>query len=130
LKIAKDAPFPLVTDGLVYHLYAISEGDDVAEWVKRDHGKGTIDRAGKFLLEWWSNPDVDIPLEDWSPAFQIVENWRACHGLPLNVIQAGLRGRIRRAKQDAIVAQRLNRFPSIMNKLVREPDMKLSQMQD
>ena len=71
-----------------------------------------------------------MPMERWNPAFHIVDNWRACHGLPLNVIQAGLRGRIRRLNQNAIVAQRVKRFPSIMNKLVREPDMKPSQMQD
>jgi hypothetical protein len=33
-------------------------------------------------------------------------------------------------EKNAIVAQRLKRFSSVMNKLEREPDMKLSQMQD
>lgn len=62
----------------------------------------------------------------------MVKNWRFCHALPLNVIQAGLRGRIRRMRlnEDVIVAQRLKRFPSIMNKLEREPNMELTQMQD
>ena len=104
--------------------------DDMTEWVKRENGKGAIDRAGKRLMEWWSSPKDDMPTEEWSPIYDIVANWRACHGLPLNVIQAGLRARIRRLKQKALVAQRLKRFSSIMNKLVREPDMKLSQMQD
>jgi hypothetical protein len=104
--------------------------DDMAEWVKRENGKGTIDRAGKLLVEWWNSPIDDMPREKWTPAFHIVDNWRASHGLPLNVIQAGLRGRIGRVEQNAIVAQRLKRFSSIMNKLARESDMKLSQMQD
>jgi ppGpp synthetase/RelA/SpoT-type nucleotidyltranferase len=38
--------------------------------------------------------------------------------------------RAREVKQEAIIAQRQKRFASIMNKLCREPDMKLSQMQD
>jgi ppGpp synthetase/RelA/SpoT-type nucleotidyltranferase len=101
----------------------------MAEWVKREHGKGVIDRAGRLLMEWWTSPD-DLEFEKWNPAYSVVQNWRTCHVLPLNVIQAGLRGRIRRVEQKAIVAQRLKRFSSIMNKLAREPDMKLSQMQD
>ena len=69
-------------------------------------------------------------LRAWNRAYAVVENWRTCHGLPLNVIQAGLRGRTRRVEQNVIVAQRLKRFSSIMNKLAREDDMKLTQMQD
>lgn len=109
----------------------------MVEWVKRQHGKGEIDRAGAFLMEWWkSPPDASDPnpsdrqIEIWNQAYGIVDNWRVCHYLPLNVIQSGLRARIRRVGQKAIVAQRLKRFSSIMNKLVRESDMKLSQMQD
>lgn len=105
------------------------ELDDMAEWVKREHGKGEIDRAGKYMMDWWTNA-ADLPYVQWRDPFRTVSNWRLCHALPLNVIQAGLRVRIRRIKQNAIVAQRLKRFPSIMNKLVRESDMKLSQMQD
>jgi (p)ppGpp synthase/HD superfamily hydrolase len=41
-----------------------------------------------------------------------------------------LRVRIRNVEQKALVAQRPKRSSSIINKLVREPDMKLSQMQD
>jgi len=60
----------------------------------------------------------------------IVQNWRTSHALPLNVFQAGLRQRAKRIEERVIVAQRLKRFSSMMNKLVREPNMKLSQMQD
>jgi Region found in RelA / SpoT proteins len=101
----------------------------MAEWVKRDHSKGTIDRSGQILIPWWTdlNVHMDQRLLD---AYKVVENWRTCHGLPLNVVQAVLRGRAQRVQPKAIVAQRLKRFESIMNKLVREPTMKLSQMQD
>lgn len=106
-------------------------GDDMAEWVKREHGKGAINRSGEILLKWWTSTE-DLDLEPWSIAYGMVKNWRLCHALPLNVIQAGLRGRIRRMglSKDVIVAQRLKRFPSIMNKMKREPNMELTQMQD
>ena len=105
------------------------------EWVKREYGKGEIDRAGHFLKEWWISENFEDykegeGLRKWNEAFRVVENWRTCHGLPLNVIQAGLRVRVRRVERRAIVAQRLKRFSSMVDKLAREDDMKLSQMQD
>jgi Region found in RelA / SpoT proteins len=110
------------------------QGIDMTEWVKREHGKGEIDRAGKTLIPWWKNPRMRDETQEESRArniaFGIVENWRTCHGLPLNAFQAALRGRAKRVEADVIVAQRLKRFGSVMNKLVREPTMKLSQMQD
>jgi ppGpp synthetase/RelA/SpoT-type nucleotidyltranferase len=102
----------------------------MAEWIKCEHGKGAIDRAGRLLMEWWTSPAEAMDVAKWNTAYSVVENWRTCHVLPLNVIQAGLRGRVRRVEQKAIVAQRLKRFSSIMNKLARESDMKFSQMQD
>lgn len=101
----------------------------MAEWVKREHSMATIDRAGRKLKEWWVSNE-EMSFEEWSPAYEVVKNWRVCHSLPLNVIQAALRWRIRRVQESVIVAQRLKRFSSIMNKLAREPNMKLSQMQD
>src|SRR5258706_12727947 len=83
--------------------------DDMVEWVKRENGEGAIDRAGQLLVGWWNSTE-NMPTEKWAPAYHILANWRACHILPLNVIQAGLRGRIRRVEQNAIVAQRLKRF--------------------
>jgi len=62
--------------------------------------------------------------------YLVVENWRTSHSFPLNTFQVGLRARAKRLEPDALVAQRLKRFASVMNKLAREPRMKLSQMQD
>src|SRR5208337_994324 len=108
-------------------LAQISESNDMAEWVQRDHGKGEIDRAGTLLIPWWKG--LDKP-ERLGMLYMIVQNWRTSHALPLNVFQAGLRQRAKRIEERVIVAQRLKRFSSMMNKLVREPNMKLSQMQD
>jgi ppGpp synthetase/RelA/SpoT-type nucleotidyltranferase len=100
------------------------------EWIKCEYGKGVIDRAGQHLSDWWVSDTEPTDFSDWDEAFSIVQNWRACHSLPLNVVQKALRGRAQRIEPKVIIAQRLKRFPSIMNKLAREPHMKLSQMQD
>lgn len=100
-----------------------------AVWVKREHGKGDIDRAGATLIPWWWKKR-SVTTKEIGDAFAIVENWRTSHGLPLNVFQACLRSRAKRIEDDFLVAQRMKRFASVMNKLVREPHMKLSQMQD
>jgi len=101
----------------------------MAEWAKRDYSKGEIDRVGARLTTWWSKGGRD-PLEDLGYAWMVVENWRSSHGLPLNVFQAGLRSRVGRVDRESIVAQRMKRMSSVLNKLLREPNMKLSQMQD
>ncbi len=101
----------------------------MSEWVQRENGKGEIDRAGQSLIPWWEEPKV-VTTEEVVKAYHVVQNWRTSHALPLNVFQAVLRTRASKINTDVIVAQRLKRFSSVMNKLVREPTMKLSQMQD
>jgi hypothetical protein len=104
-------------------------GEDMAVWAKRDHTKGEIDRMAELLLPWWISPQAAAP-ENIDYAWGVIENWRTSHGLPLNVFQAGLRSRVKRVDEEVIVAQRMKRMISVMNKLHRHPDMKLSQMQD
>lgn len=99
----------------------------MGEWVRREHSKGEIDRAGAILVPWWRGGPKPAELGE---AYRVVENWRTCHSYPLNAFQVILRSRARRVEQDALIAQRLKRFISMMNKLAREPNMKLSQMQD
>jgi hypothetical protein len=101
----------------------------MTQWTQREHGKGEIDRAGQLLVPWWEDPNVPGSPEV-SAAYGVVQNWRTSHALPLNVFQAALRKRAAKVDSGVIVAQRLKRFISVMNKLVREPRMKLSQMQD
>ena len=102
----------------------------MAEWVKREYSKGEIDRMATLLLPWWTGgPRAPVP-KNLDYAWPVIENWRTSHGLPLNVFQAGLRSRIRRVDEEVIVAQRMKRMISVMNKLHRHRDMKLSQMQD
>jgi Region found in RelA / SpoT proteins len=102
--------------------------DDMAEWVKRDFGKGEIDRVGELLVPWWKGlaPEPAILGE----AYGIIQNWRTSHAMPLLTFRIGLAQRAKRVEPKAVIAQRLKRFSSVMKKLAREPNMKLSQMQD
>lgn len=102
----------------------------MATYAQRRFGKGEIDRAGETLLKWWLSPDLNLSSEPYHTAYWIVQNWRDCHAFPLVVFQRVLRKRAKEIDPKATVAKRIKRLPSIMNKLEREEQMKLSQMQD
>jgi len=85
--------------------------------------RSEVNRAGKILCSDTFN------LETVS-AYDVLANWRACHGYPINTFQALLRQKLRSLDSNAIVAQRLKRAPSVVAKLQRFPSMKLAQMQD
>lgn len=63
-------------------------------------------------------------------AMNVLSNWRAAHAYPVNTFQATLRDRLKKIDPTALVAQRLKRTPSILEKLNRFKTMKLAQMQD
>lgn len=86
--------------------------------------KNQINKAGQILVS-------ENPLRDqlaW--AQELATKWRACHAYPINTFQATLRVKLREFKGDPIVAQRLKRMPTIVDKLRRHPMMKLTTMQD
>lgn len=104
-----------------------AEVADMADWALRSSSKTAIDRAGLSLVDWWRTPSgTPFPPGMWV----VTENWRNCHGLPLSRVRRDLRARMRQLEMKGIVAYRLKRFVSVLMKLVREPTMKLSQMQD
>lgn len=86
--------------------------------------KNEVNRAGAILAS--DSADGD----DWLWAYEVLANWRACHGYPINTFQATLRQKLKAIDKHAIVAQRLKRAPSVIFKLQRFNTMKLSQMQD
>src|SRR3954467_746147 len=93
-------------------------------FAKRWYSKGRIDRAGKELITLSiGDPALDETLE-------VINNWRACHGFPLQSIKMTLLGRAKKVYPSALIAQRLKRLHSISVKLRDNPNMKLSQMQD
>lgn len=93
-------------------------------WAKPEHSRSAVDRAARTVA---CSP-ADAP--QIQSALAIVNNWRSAHAFPLNTIQVNLRARARAVDPDAIVAQRIKRMPSIVGKVQRFPEMKLSRMQD
>lgn len=79
--------------------------------------------------EVFRNPNATEQERD--NAFDIMNRWRTLHNIPLNTFQATLRKRLKtNALKDAIVAQRLKRASTIIDKLGREPEMSLDRMHD
>lgn len=87
-----------------------------------EYSKAQVDNAGKILLDK-NSLDKIISLE-------ILSNFRACHNYPINTFQSTLRKKLSELKIDYLVSQRLKRTPSILLKLNRFGNMRLSQMQD
>src|SRR3546814_7190114 len=79
----------------------------------------------------WSSDVCSSDLQTSAEAaLDVLNEWRSFHTFPLNSIAVGLRQKSRRIYQDALVVQRLKRARSILAKLIREPSMRLTQMQD
>lgn len=93
-------------------------------FVKPKYSKKQINRAGEILISDGATADE----RDF--AEQVLTNYRAAHGYPINTFQATLRAKLKGIDDKAIVAQRLKRTPSIVLKLKRFDGMKLARMQD
>lgn len=92
------------------------------EWKKVENSRNQIKKAGKCLAKG----TTDIFEE--RNALDILDNWRAAHAYPLQVVASNLR---RRTKgRDILVVQRLKRLDSIVAKLKRQPWISLYDMQD
>ena len=96
------------------------------KWVEPSFSRGAVDRAGRLLAE----ERVDTDLLAIGQALDVINNWRSSHSFPLNTLQMWLRHRSGSICPSPIVAQRLKRVPSIVQKLRRFPKMNLSRMQD
>jgi hypothetical protein len=122
----------------VAHDSGDSSGDaypwlDIMAWALPRYSREEVNRAGKVLVsEIYSDPhDGDFVTDaEWAHSLEVINNWRSCHGYPLNTFQANLRKAARGIDSRALIAQRTKRLSSIANKLSRFPTMKLSQMQD
>lgn len=96
-------------------------------WPTPQYSRSRVNRAGKTIAR--SANGID-DIDEFLDAFEVVNNWRYCHGYPINTFQATLRHKLKAIDSNAIVAQRLKRMPSIIAKLRREHNMQLSRMQD
>ncbi|HJD98350.1 MAG TPA: hypothetical protein K8W16_11990, partial [Mailhella massiliensis] len=87
--------------------------------------KSSVHKAGSILRKEKSSP------EEMDLALATLSRWRALHSYPINTFQAYLRGKVKKSDyDDPIIAQRLKRLPSIVQKLKRYPRMGLETMQD
>lgn len=94
--------------------------------MNRKFSNEQIKKAGKVLKDRnaYSTDDIEF-------AEDILTSWRIIHAPLINTFQANLRIRInRKYKGRGFVAQRLKRNESIVSKLKRLNNMKLSTMQD
>lgn len=84
--------------------------------------KSQINKAGCILAEDKANSMSIAQAKD------LAERWRACHAYPINTFQSTLRKKLRKLANfsgGTIVAQRLKRMPTIIDKLRRFPTMQL-----
>lgn len=99
------------------------------------YSKAKVDRAGRFFAEQLQaaiRGQGRIKTEhrdELEEAARIIDWWRAEHVRPLSRVAANLFHYVGE-EGDPIVAQRLKRVPTIAGKLLREPRMRLSQMED
>lgn len=96
---------------------------DQPRWKTVEYSRSQIIRAGKVVKK------DDITEQERKDAIRVIDNWRAAHAFPLHVIYIHLRN-MAKGHEDIIVAERLKRLDSILNKLNREPSMSLWTMQD
>lgn len=94
-------------------------------FVEPRYSRNQVNRAGEILADPAAFSSAD---QEW--AAEVLANWRACHGYPMNTFQATLRAKLRNGYGETIVAQRLKRAPSIVLKLRRFDGMQLARMQD
>lgn len=85
------------------------------------YSRSQVKKAGKVYI------DPHALGDEKATALNIINNWRAAHSFPLQVIYMHVR---KVAPSGAVVAQRLKRLYSITQKLYRYPNMSLTTMQD
>lgn len=88
-----------------------------------------IRKAAKLLRAWWVDPDAPAN-EDVARAWLVVRDFRSSFQRPLDKVTIQLRRFVGYEVDEVIVAQRLKRMPTIMNKLGRQPTMDITRMQD
>jgi ppGpp synthetase/RelA/SpoT-type nucleotidyltranferase len=84
-----------------------------------------INAAGEFLRVSTALLNQKTP-----ETLLVVSNWRSSHELAMRKVMAALRRHAKLSKSDAVISGRAKRIRSIAAKLIREPNMALSTMQD
>lgn len=101
--------------------------------------KEAVNRAGRLVAELLAAFKADDyetldrlegpELERLETAVTTIEWWRSLHAKPLTSLSANLRHYLKE-QGPVVVTQRLKRAPTMIDKLLREPTMNLTQMAD
>ncbi len=94
-------------------------------WTEPKFSRRQVDRAAALLA---SGGALDERQSDY--AREVISNWRAAHAFPLNTFQMGLRRAAEKIQSGVLIAQRLKRLPTMLDKLRRMPTTTLSRFQD
>lgn len=89
---------------------------------KFNYSKTQINEAG-YAIAKDSSPKTN------TLNIKIIDSWRSLHAEPINILSTKLKSFLKNYK-DVIIAHRLKRLDTIINKLHRYPNMNLSRMQD
>ena len=96
-------------------------------WIKPgDYTRKNVDKAGEITIK---KRKINNSKEEID-AFDTFNNWRASHAYPMHIIMKNLKRMAKFIDSNAICVQRLKRSKSIIIKLMRFKNMKLSRIQD
>ncbi len=101
----------------------------MATRIECPHTPSAIKRAGQTLRRR-ARGDARATDEKVAQAEEIGKLFRAAHQYPLSKANMGLRSMVSTEGCSVEISQRLKRWPTILNKLEREPSLDLSRMQD
>ena len=87
-----------------------------------------VNRAGQRIRRIARGQESDS--ERVAAAIDTLVGFRALHAIPLQTATRGLRSAVTSERLPVQVSQRLKRVPTIIDKLLREPTLPLSRMQD
>lgn len=85
--------------------------------------RSRIEKAGKVIA------DYSVETTEFQAYLPVVDNWRAAHAFPLDVVTSIVNDSVK-DKSDTKVVQRLKRLDSIIGKLQRSENTGLYRMQD
>lgn len=91
--------------------------------------RSQIDSAGRCIRDYWATEDRELT-DEVAAAFDLAWRYRAEFQTPLTSVVMGLRSFVKSEGVPVVVAQRLKRMPTILDKLSRHTAMQLSRMQD
>lgn len=89
-----------------------------------EHSKSAVARASKTMGKGRGTPD------ELAAARAVLSNFRSAHAFPLNAVTVTVRQKALIINPNAVVAQRLKRLPTILDKLTRIPTMSVTTMHD